>query len=215
VNIKPHCKDGQRVLYVFDLVLAMVRRWGWRYVDELCWTHQGSMGKWDNRLKNQFEPIYHFSENKLIKLNHKNVIKEFSENSRITELSVYNGIDNAPAYSGSLFRNRGKKSAIFDGALPGNNLHITLGATPTDTGAYQAATFPIKLPTFFIRAYSDPLDIWLDPFAGSGTVVCAAENEGRIGLMIEKLPKYCAVILERMADMGLEPILVESQSTLH
>src|SRR3972149_5421213 len=32
VNIKPHCEGGQRVLYVFDLVLAMVRQWGWQFV---------------------------------------------------------------------------------------------------------------------------------------------------------------------------------------
>ena len=36
VNIKPHCEDGERALYVFDLVLAMKRQWGWQFVDELC-----------------------------------------------------------------------------------------------------------------------------------------------------------------------------------
>jgi len=67
VNIKPHCKDGQRVLYVFDLVLAMVRRWGWRFVDELCWrdTKDGVPGAWNGRFKDAFEPVYHFSLKKV------------------------------------------------------------------------------------------------------------------------------------------------------
>ncbi len=36
--------------------------------------------------------------------------------------------------------------------------------------------------------------------AGSGTTGIAAENERRLARMIEKLPKYCAVILQRYQD---------------
>jgi DNA modification methylase len=207
VNIKPHCKDGQRVLYVFDLILAMVRRWEWRFVDELCWTHQGIMGKWANRFKNQFEPVYHFSRRKSIKLRHENIIKKFSDTN--TPLSVYNGINNRPAHSGSPFKQGGKRSAIYDGALPGNIVNINNNHEAGET-INHAATFPLKLPTFFIKAYSDPLDTWLDPFAGSGTVGCAAENEGRLGLMVEQLPKYCAVILQRFFDhTSIQPELIK------
>ena len=60
VNIKEHCDDGQRSLYVKDLTLAHVRRWGWRFVDELCWIHSGIPGQVRTRFKNQFEPIFHF-----------------------------------------------------------------------------------------------------------------------------------------------------------
>ena len=37
VNIKEHAHEGQRDLYVKDLTIAHVRRWGWLFVDELCW----------------------------------------------------------------------------------------------------------------------------------------------------------------------------------
>jgi hypothetical protein len=37
LNIKPHADDGERNLYVMDLVLAHKRQWGWRFVDEFCW----------------------------------------------------------------------------------------------------------------------------------------------------------------------------------
>lgn len=37
LNIKPHTQDGERVLYVFDLVLTMKRAVGFRFVDEFCW----------------------------------------------------------------------------------------------------------------------------------------------------------------------------------
>jgi len=52
-----------------------------------------------------------------------------------------------------------------------------------------------------------PGDVWLDPFLGSGTTICAAHNEGRIGGGIEQLPKYVAVCLERvMATVGKQPL---------
>jgi DNA modification methylase len=210
VNIKPHCEDGQRVLYVFDLVLAMVREWGWRFVDELCWYRGGYPGRWANRFKNEFEPVYHFSLSSVIALNHQNVIQEFAPSSLSDKLTVYNGLDNAPASGGSPFKQKWKKSAEFDGALPGNVLKIPHSETAKNTGAFQAAPFPPKLPTFFIKAYSDPLDTWLDPFCGSGTTAIAAENEGRLGLMIEQLPKYCAVTLQRFLDLtNIQPELIK------
>jgi DNA modification methylase len=40
--------------------------------------------------------------------------------------------------------------------------------------------------------------VWIDPFLGSGTMIVAAHKEGRHGLGIEALEKYCAVICERV-----------------
>jgi len=46
-----------------------------------------------------------------------------------------------------------------------------------------------------------------DPFLGSGTTMVAAEQTGRVCYGMEIEPKYCAVTLERMVGMGLEPVL--------
>ena len=48
LNIKEHADDGERDLYVKDLVIAHRRQWGWRFVDELCWrkTDNGVPGGW-------------------------------------------------------------------------------------------------------------------------------------------------------------------------
>ena len=48
-----------------------------------------------------------------------------------------------------------------------------------------------------------------DPFLGSGTTMVAAEQLERTLYGIEIEPKYCAVILQRMTDMGLESQLVQ------
>jgi len=69
LNIKAHCEDGQRSLYVYDLVLAHVRQWRWRLVDDFCWrnTRDGVPGGWNNRFKNAWEPVFHFSRQQQIK----------------------------------------------------------------------------------------------------------------------------------------------------
>jgi DNA modification methylase len=43
---------------------------------------------------------------------------------------------------------------------------------------------------------------------GSGTTMAAAEQLGRIGYGIEIDPRFASVTLERMAEMGLEPVRV-------
>ena len=69
LNIKEHAADGERHLYVKDLVIAHRRQWGWRFVDELCWrkTDNGVPGGWNNRFKNAWEPIFHFCRESRIK----------------------------------------------------------------------------------------------------------------------------------------------------
>jgi DNA modification methylase len=56
-------------------------------------------------------------------------------------------------------------------------------------------------------------DVVYDPFAGSGTTMAAAQLENRICCCIEIEPRYCAVILERMTTMGLEPRLEGANAT--
>lgn len=188
VNIKAHCEDGQRVLYCMDLVLAMVRRWEWKYNDEFCWTHGGIPGEVHTKLKNQFEPIYQFFK--------KDGLKARLDNVRHYSKSIpQGGGDNMGSQQGT--GAAGKDFDVSDGlAYPGNVL--SLGKSKEALG--HAAAFPVALPDFFIRAYSDPGDVWLDPFCGSGTTLVAAQNNDRRGLGFEMLPKYASVILQRMQD---------------
>ena len=69
LNIKEHAENGERSLYVKDLVLAHKRQWGWRFVDEFCWrnTANGVPGGWPNRFKNAWEPVFHFTRSERIK----------------------------------------------------------------------------------------------------------------------------------------------------
>jgi DNA modification methylase len=87
-------------------------------------------------------------------------------------------------------------------AYPGNRL-----ASFHSEALGHAAAFPIGLPDFVFRAFSDEGDTVCDPFCGSGSSVIAAENTGRVCMGMELSPKYVAVILQRSKDIGLEPRL--------
>ena len=60
LNIKPNVENGERLLYVNDLVKAMKELYGWIFIDEYCWLRNPPPGSWPNRFKNGFEPVYHF-----------------------------------------------------------------------------------------------------------------------------------------------------------
>jgi len=51
------------------------------------------------------------------------------------------------------------------------------------------------------------MGVIFDPFLGSGTTIVACEQIGRIGRGMEIEPKYVAITLQRLSDMGLTPRL--------
>lgn len=67
---------------------------------------------------------------------------------------------------------------------------------------------PVGLFTIPIIKHLRAGEVCYDPFEGTGPQFVAAEQTGRICYGMEIEPKYCAVTLERLAGMGLEPRLV-------
>ena len=66
---------------------------------------------------------------------------------------------------------------------------------------------PVELVEAMVRNSSPVGGLVFDPFCGSGTTLVAAHRLGRRGLGVELSPAYCAVILERLSALGLEPRL--------
>jgi DNA modification methylase len=67
---------------------------------------------------------------------------------------------------------------------------------------------PLKLFTTPILLHTQPGDVCFEPFSGSGTHLCAAENVGRCCFAMEIEPAFVAVALERLAEMNAKPKLV-------
>lgn len=68
---------------------------------------------------------------------------------------------------------------------------------------------PVELPERAITNSASRGGIVLEPFAGAGSTMLAAERVGRVAYGIELAPKYVAVILQRFSDAGLTPELAE------
>lgn len=70
----------------------------------------------------------------------------------------------------------------------------------------HTAMFPIELPMRLIRIHTNEDDVVFEPFAGSGTTLIACEAMRRSCIAVELLPEYCAVTLQRFAQItGEEP----------
>jgi DNA modification methylase len=68
---------------------------------------------------------------------------------------------------------------------------------------------PVELFAIPMRQHTRPGAVCYEPFAGSGSQFVAGEQLGRLVYGLELQPEFCAVILERLARMGLEPRLGE------
>jgi len=73
------------------------------------------------------------------------------------------------------------------------------GFSTRDKIAYEhPAIFPEKLAEDHISSWSDPGDLVLDPFGGSGTTAKAAQLMGREWVLIDAVEEYCAIAKKRM-----------------
>jgi DNA modification methylase len=68
------------------------------------------------------------------------------------------------------------------------------------------ATFPIELPTEYIKAITNENQIIAESFTGSGSTMVASHQLKRKCFGMELDPKYCQVIIDRMRN--LDPTLV-------
>ena len=206
INIKPASNGLDTELYVFDLVLAHARSWGWHFAAEFCWERAGIPGKPSRRFKNQFEPVYQFARNDW-------KFRADQARHRSAKAFAYDADHGASAAANQgrdfVFREENKTEGM---AYPGNRLP-TFAGTHDATG--HAAAFPVGLPEFFVKAYTDANDAVYDPFMGSGSTMLAADNQGRIGYGCELSPAYCDVIAKRyQRHSGIVPIL-ESTGKSH
>jgi len=85
-----------------------------------------------------------------------------------------------------------------DMVYPTNVLHMATESSNKN----HSAVFPLELPTWFIKLFTQAGDVVLDPFLGSGTTAVAAIQQGRQYIGIEMNPDYCQLAEERIAEVG-------------
>lgn len=79
------------------------------------------------------------------------------------------------------------------------NFHL-----PTSQGSGHATQKPLPMVESFVRMFSNHGDTIFDPFAGTGTTLRAALNEGRKAIGVELEERYCEMIAKRLSQGVLD-----------
>lgn len=67
-------------------------------------------------------------------------------------------------------------------------------------GSGHPTSKPIAMVSDWVRLFSNPGDLVLDPFAGSGTTLRAAKDEGRRAIGVEIDERFCEIAAKRLAQ---------------
>ncbi len=204
LNIKERVVNGERHTYVIQLILEMRKR-GWLWTEEFMWHKKNSYpGKWPNRFRDGWERLLQFNKHRQFKMFQEAVMVPVGDwaETRLSNLSETDQIrDESKVQSGF-----GKNISNWvgrDKVYPDNVIHM---ATECSNRSHSAA-FPLDLPAWFIKLFTAPEDVVLDPFLGSGTTAVAAKQLGRDYVGIDLSPDYCALAEERVRQ--IQPRLFE------
>ncbi len=197
LNIKEGCHDGERETYVLELIIAMQKQ-GWWWVEEYIWCKKNcSPGKWPNRFRDAWERCLHFAKQKKFAMYQDAVMVPAAESTKLRAKHVTTKEHSRrESATGS---GVGKDRSHWVGrmmAYPSNVLHL---ATECANQGHSAA-FPLALPSWFIRLFTQPGDTVLDPFSGSGTAVLAAQSLGRHWIGIDLSAPSCVLARKRLSE---------------
>jgi len=197
LNIKERVVNGERHTYVLELIIAL-RQQGWLWTEEYIWHKRNCYpGKWPNRFRDAWERCLHFTKQKQFAMYQQEVMVPMGDwkDSRLKKLSETDQRrDNSRVLSGF-----GKNISNWIGremAYPTNVIHL---ATECGNRSHSAA-FPVELPSWFIKLFTQPGDIVLDPFMGSGTSAIAAQSLDRRFVGVELNSEYIAIAEKRIAE---------------
>ena len=197
LNIKEKVVDGERHTYVMELIIEM-RKQGWLWTEEFIWHKKNCFpGKWPNRFRDSWERLLQFNKSKNFDMYQDEVRVPMGDwaKTRLKNLSETDKRrDNSKVGSG--FGKNVSKWVGRDLAYPTN---VLVMATETSNKSHSAV-FPRELPSWFIKLFTKPGDVVLDPFLGSGTTSIAAFQLDRNSIGIELKEDYYQLAIQNIDE---------------
>jgi len=200
LNIKEKVVNGERSIYVMELILEM-RKQGWFWTEEFIWHKKNSYpGKWPNRFRDSWERLIQFNKSKQFYMNQEAVMVPMGDwsKSRLKNLSETDKVRDTSKV-GSGFGKNISNWLDRDMAYPTNVLHL---ATECNNKKHSAA-FPEALPEWFIKLFTQEGDTVLDPFMGSGTTNAVAQRMKRHSIGIEIVEEYYSMVQKELKPVEL------------
>ncbi len=185
---------GNEVLPYWDGWLTWMQIQGWRRFAWYVWDQgPGMPGDWNGRLAPSFEFIFHFNRqsrkpNKIIPCKHAGQETHLRADGSSTAMRGKDGEVGGWCHAGT---------PTQDSRIPDSVIRIMRHKGKIGKGIDHPAVFPVGLPAFVMRTYTDEGDRVFEPFGGSGTTMMAAERTGRVCHSVEIAPAYVDVALIR------------------
>ncbi|WP_137179198.1 site-specific DNA-methyltransferase [Roseomonas sp. AR75] len=167
--------------------LDWMRAQGWRRFGLYAWDQgPGLPGDWNGRLAPAFELVFHFNRearqaNKIVPC------KWAGTPNKGSGLRAADGEVKAYTHIGL---------PVQEMRIPDSVLRITRHKG-RGIETEHPAVFPVALPEFLMRAYTDEGDAVFEPFGGSGTTILAGQRTSRRVRAIELAPAYVDLAIAR------------------
>ena len=188
LNIKEPADNGERHTYVIELILGM-RKQGWLWTEEYIWHKKNCYpGKWPNRFRDAWERCLHFTRQPRFKMNQMGIDWARTRLRNLSEADRKRDESKVESGFGKNVSNWLGRKTVY----PTNVLHMATECS----NRKHSATFPINLPKWFIRLFTEEGDLVLDPFLGSGTTALACIELRRHYIGIELQRKYYDIARE-------------------
>lgn len=197
--------DGVQSVTPYRVICEWAALEGWRLLQVLAYGRQGAPGAYHGRFRRDHEPLIvmvrdgapHVCEKGRIAVASLHNLKEKAgtagvrrrDGSRETFGASRDGTRREVA-------NILHRGSIWDYGMVGHGQDSS-----ADTG--HPATFAERFARDAVDVWSNPGDLVVDPFAGSATVGRACEDLGRRFIGSERVPKYHAIGMARLAQRGL------------
>lgn len=194
VNLGLYYNKLQWVSY-WDEWLTWMSDHKWLHAGWYIWDQgSGLPGDWKGRLAPSFEFLFHLSRGRvdLNKIHPKAVKTSAGEKFGIRKK------DGKVASNAKAAKDYDQSYRVSDSVV-----RVPRARTAGIPGDHPAA-YPPELAMRMIATFSKEGHSVIDPFCGSGSTLIASDATNRIGLGIEKNPKYVASTLDRLELLGFE-----------
>ena len=198
LNINDRATNGERSIYVFELVTRIVKESGLKLFDRYIWFKKSALPMpGDKRLNDRIEYIFHFvKDGKKFKTNTDRVREPYEEISLRRFKSKVHGNDIINKNGTTELSQRGSSKPHPLGKKPITVFRFDTGSALR--GLKHPAPFHPQLPEFFIKWLTDEEDIILDPFMGGGTTAVASMKLGRNFIGFDVNPEYIKMTEDRL-----------------
>jgi len=212
LNIDTFIRDGVMDLYIYDLLLHLIRKVGFKFVCDYYWIKSSQLpsgrASYYKGPRRGVEQVWHFTKSIDYKIDTRNVLMAYSK-GMMDQMKEYSRrqVDGMVVMPSGHNYKKDRMLQNNGGSTPFNYLVVpTSGSNETYMEKWKEMNLPVHpcrypngLVEFFVRMLTDPGDLVADCFMGSGTTAHVAKLLSRNYIGCDRADVYCKAAEVRLA----------------